>query len=77
LSAAGFAEYHPVATNRTADGRGINRRVDIVILGRGIQDLAMAPAGIGSQTQSAISQAASMPTRPQTNSAQSTPITPQ
>src|SRR6266404_446992 len=33
LGAAGFAEYHPVATNRTAEGRGMNRRVDIVILG--------------------------------------------
>ncbi len=32
LSAAGYAEYHPVATNRTAEGRGMNRRVDIVIL---------------------------------------------
>ena len=34
LSAAGYAEYHPVATNRIAEGRGMNRRVDIVILGR-------------------------------------------
>jgi chemotaxis protein MotB len=33
LSAAGFAEYHPVATNLTAESRGMNRRVDIVILG--------------------------------------------
>jgi hypothetical protein len=33
LSAAGFAEYHPVASNSTADGRSQNRRVDIVILG--------------------------------------------
>ncbi len=33
LSAAGYSEYHPVATNLTAEGRGINRRVDIVILG--------------------------------------------
>jgi len=33
LSAAGFAEYHPVANNRTSEGRGMNRRVDIVILG--------------------------------------------
>ncbi|MFZ1130470.1 MAG: flagellar motor protein MotB [Terriglobales bacterium] len=33
LSAAGFAEYHPVASNLTPEGRGMNRRVDIVILG--------------------------------------------
>jgi outer membrane protein OmpA-like peptidoglycan-associated protein len=32
LSAAGFAEYHPVASNVTAEGRGMNRRVDIVVL---------------------------------------------
>jgi outer membrane protein OmpA-like peptidoglycan-associated protein len=34
LSAAGYADYHPIATNRTAEGRGMNRRVDIVVLGR-------------------------------------------
>jgi len=33
LSAAGFAEYHPVASNDTAEGRAQNRRVDIVVLG--------------------------------------------
>jgi len=32
LSAAGYAEYHPVASNATAPGRAMNRRVDIVIL---------------------------------------------
>ena len=32
LSAAGYAEYHPVADNSTEDGRRLNRRVDIVII---------------------------------------------
>jgi flagellar motor protein MotB len=31
LSAAAYAEYRPVASNRTIMGRGMNRRVDIVI----------------------------------------------
>lgn len=34
LSAAGYAEFHPVATNDTAEGRRLNRRVDLVILGQ-------------------------------------------
>ena len=33
LSAAGYGEFHPVASNSTAAGRSMNRRVDIVILG--------------------------------------------
>jgi chemotaxis protein MotB len=32
LSAAGYAQYHPVASNVTAQGRAQNRRVDLVIL---------------------------------------------
>jgi len=32
LAAAGYAEYHPVDTNDTVEGRSHNRRVDIVIL---------------------------------------------
>ena len=34
LSAAGFAEYHPVAENDTAEGRSRNRRIDIIVLPR-------------------------------------------
>jgi chemotaxis protein MotB len=33
LSAAGYAEFHPVASNATAEGRRQNRRLDLVILG--------------------------------------------
>ena len=34
LSAAGYSQYHPVATNDSREGRGLNRRVDVVVLGR-------------------------------------------
>ncbi|MBS1798499.1 MAG: OmpA family protein [Acidobacteria bacterium] len=32
LAAAGYAEFHPVASNTTEDGRSRNRRVDIILL---------------------------------------------
>lgn len=32
LSAAGYAEFHPIASNDTAEGRARNRRVDVVVL---------------------------------------------
>jgi chemotaxis protein MotB len=34
LSAAGYAEFHPVAGNDTPEGRAQNRRVDLVVLPR-------------------------------------------
>ena len=42
LSAAGYAEFHPAATNDTAEGRARNRRVDIVILNPVPVDPALA-----------------------------------
>lgn len=32
LSAAGYAEFHPVASNDTPEGRAQNRRVDLVVM---------------------------------------------
>src|SRR5579862_1466443 len=46
LSAAGYAEYHPIASNDTAQGRAQNRRVDIVVLSERVVylDVAENPA---------------------------------
>jgi chemotaxis protein MotB len=40
LSAAGYSEFHPVASNSTADGRAENRRVDLVVRPRTKMDLS-------------------------------------
>ena len=40
LSAAGYAEFHPAASNETAEGRAQNRRVDLVILPRSSLNLS-------------------------------------
>jgi chemotaxis protein MotB len=44
LSAAGYAEYHPVASNLTPNGRAQNRRVDIVILAAKASEVFLTPS---------------------------------
>jgi chemotaxis protein MotB len=57
LSAAGFAEFHPVDDNDTAEGRARNRRIDIVILNPALQEKSpfanppAAPAVVKSQPE--------------------------
>jgi chemotaxis protein MotB len=54
LSAAGYAEYHPVSSNGSVEGRAMNRRVDIVILGQGLpaaKAQAQGSVGSGSRPQ--------------------------
>jgi chemotaxis protein MotB len=43
VSAAGYAQYHPVASNDTAEGRSENRRIDLVVLPRAVVNLDRPP----------------------------------
>jgi len=43
VSAIGYGEYRPVATNDTKEGRQLNRRVEIVILPEGITKTKETP----------------------------------
>ncbi|MGD0892774.1 MAG: flagellar motor protein MotB [Terracidiphilus sp.] len=49
LSAAGYAEFHPVASNETGEGRAENRRVDLVVSPRRKLDFSARglPKGAG------------------------------
>jgi chemotaxis protein MotB len=63
LSAAGYAQYHPIASNATPQGRQMNRRVDLVVVAGDADQLpalppALAPPG---GAKSAAKPAASQP----------------
>jgi chemotaxis protein MotB len=49
LSVAGYAEYHPLASNDTAEGRAENRRVDLVVMPRTILPASL-PEAAGDKT---------------------------
>ncbi len=55
LSASGYAEYYPTASNDTAEGRAMNRRVDLVIL-NSISDAGVpTPIVVGPDAVPAVS----------------------
>ncbi len=43
LSVGGYAEFHPIASNASEGGRALNRRVDIVILGKPVPPTIALP----------------------------------
>lgn len=45
LSAAGYGQYHPIVSNATAQGRAMNRRVDIVVLAPRVPLLPLSANG--------------------------------
>ena len=56
ISAAGFAEYHPVAGNDSVEGRAENRRVDLTVLPRTKINFGAASATETSATQTSGTQ---------------------
>jgi chemotaxis protein MotB len=67
LSAAGYAQYHPVSSNTTSEGRGNNRRVDIVVLGHASKsDVAQdkSPSVSEASTKASTSQSRSAKLNP-------------
>jgi chemotaxis protein MotB len=71
LSASGYAEFHPVTSNATPDGRSQNRRVDIIVLPRITTQQAPA-VDVSKARPAAIS--AAIPRPETTTQAEATPL---
>ncbi|MGH9416157.1 MAG: flagellar motor protein MotB, partial [Terriglobales bacterium] len=67
LAAAGYAQFHPVASNATAEGRRQNRRVDVVVVSpaaaaaEGMAALDVTGAGPGAATPPPHAESADAP----------------
>ena len=61
LSAAGYAEFHPVASNDNPEGRARNRRLDVVILNPPVMESNVAPAAAPAVTPAPATGAAPPP----------------
>jgi chemotaxis protein MotB len=53
ISIAGYAQYHPAASNDTPEGRRANRRVDIVVVSSATAASARAPEPVSAPQQAA------------------------
>ncbi len=65
LSARGYAEHRPVASNRTNDGRKRNRRVDIIVARREeLQPITTGLTGAGGVTGAPLNVSPTLPPTP-------------
>jgi outer membrane protein OmpA-like peptidoglycan-associated protein len=65
ISAQGFGKAQPIASNTTAAGRQLNRRVEMVVSGQAIGTVMSRPAGAAPSTRGGTAGTATAPGNPQ------------